>query len=58
MLRNNSQIREEFIKRKEKYTIPGILILIEEYKLFGPETKMVLDLNICGDADIAVSYQV
>ena len=43
---------------KIDYIIPDLLIPIVEYQIFHPETKKVLDLNICNDINIAVSYPI
>ena len=49
---------ESLIILKIDYNVPDILIPIVEYKIFHPETKAPLDLNICKDTSITLSYPI
>ena len=51
---NNSSL----LMFKIDYIVPDILIPIVEYQVFHPETKELLDLNICNDTNIAISYPI
>ena len=43
---------------KIDYNVPDLLIPIVEYKVFHPETNQPLDLEICNDTYIAISYPI
>ena len=43
---------------KIDYVFPDLYIPIVEYKVFNPETKELLDLNICKENPISLSYPI
>ena len=49
---------QSLIILKLDYNVSDIPIPIVEYKIFHPETKEPLDLNICKDTPISLSYPI